>query len=36
VRCMHFANSHKALTQPVEFLYAGILYFCIRPVYKTV
>jgi len=35
VRCMHFASSHKALLQPVEFLYAVILYFCIRPIYNS-
>jgi hypothetical protein len=35
VRCVHFASSHKALIQPVEFLYAGILYFCIRPIYNS-
>lgn len=33
VRCMHFASSHKALIQPVEFLYADTLYFCIKPIY---
>jgi hypothetical protein len=35
VRCMHFAISRKAHIQPVEFLYAGILYFRIRPIYNS-
>jgi hypothetical protein len=35
VACMHFASSHKALSQSVEFLYAGITYFCIRAIYNS-